>query len=116
MSAKAKNQEQPAEETSKKSTKGEGRQAARAAAKKDVKKKSDKKPEKAGKKPNIFKRFVNYLKAVRVELKRVTWPTPREVRNSTITVLVALVFFGVLIYLVDTGIAPVLNAYSQLAG
>jgi preprotein translocase subunit SecE len=92
--------------------------AARKAAKdkqreaKDKQKKNGRKE----KKPNIFKRFANYLHAVRIELKRVSWPTGIEVRNQTLVVIFALVFFGVLIWLVDTGISPLLLAYSQLLG
>ena len=93
-------------------SKAEIKKAAKAEAKK-AKEKAAKKAA-ANKKPNIFKRFANYLHAVRVELKRVSWPTKQEVINSSLIVIAALVFFGVLIFLVDSGIQPLMSAYSNL--
>ena len=93
-------------------TKADVRKASKAVDKK-AKEKAAKK-EAANKKPNVFKRFANYLHAVRVELKRVAWPTKQEVLNSSLIVIAALVFFGVLIFLVDSGIQPLMSAYSSL--
>jgi preprotein translocase subunit SecE len=42
-----------------------------------------------------------YLGEVREELRKVTWPTRREVVNSTIVVLIAVVFMTSLIFLFD---------------
>ena len=39
-----------------------------------------------------------YLAEVRAELKKVAWPTRREVVNSTIVVLIAVVFMTSLIF------------------
>jgi len=39
-----------------------------------------------------------YLSEVRGELKKVAWPTRPEVQNSTIIVLVAVVFMSALIF------------------
>ena len=39
-----------------------------------------------------------YLGEVRAELKKVAWPNRREVINSTIVVLIAVVFMGTLIF------------------
>lgn len=39
------------------------------------------------KKPNIFVRFGRYCKDVVAELKRVTWPSKKELINSTLAVL-----------------------------
>lgn len=90
--------------------------SAKASAKKAPVKSAAKKSVKKDKKPNIFQRFMQYLRDVRVELKRVIWPTKHEVLNSSLVVISALLFFGVLIYLVDTGIVPVLSVFSKLAG
>jgi len=46
-----------------------------------------------------------YLAEVRAELKKVAWPSRREVVNSTIVVLVAVVFMTSLIFLYDLGSA-----------
>ena len=42
-----------------------------------------------------------YLAEVRAELKKVNWPTRREVLNSTVVVLIAVVFMTSLIFLYD---------------
>jgi preprotein translocase subunit SecE len=39
-----------------------------------------------------------YLREVVAELRKVTWPTRREVINSTIVVLIAIVFMTALIF------------------
>ena len=66
------------------------------------------------KKPNIFKRFANYIRNVRLEVKRTTWPTRNEVLNMTIIVIVALIFFGVLIFIVDQIMIIVVDLISGL--
>ncbi|NTU89143.1 MAG: preprotein translocase subunit SecE [Actinobacteria bacterium] len=68
------------------------------------------------KKPSVINRFSAYIHNVRAELKRVTWPTKSEVVNSSLVVVGALVFFGVMIYIVDSAIVPALVAYQGLAG
>jgi preprotein translocase subunit SecE len=42
-----------------------------------------------------------FLSEVRAELKKVAWPTKKEVTNSTIIVLIAVVFMTSLIFLYD---------------
>jgi preprotein translocase subunit SecE len=42
-----------------------------------------------------------YLSEVRGELRKVTWPTRREVTNSTIVVLIAVVVMTALIFFYD---------------
>ena len=74
----------------------------------------DKDPKKANKKPNIFRRFADYVKQVRLEIKRTTWPTGNEVLNMTIIVLVALLFFGTFIFLIDQAMVRLLNLYGHL--
>ena len=40
---------------------------------------------------------------MRGELKKVAWPTKKEVTNSTMVVLIAVVFMTTLIFLLDYG-------------
>ena len=42
-----------------------------------------------------------YLEEVRSEMKKVAWPTKREVINSTLVVLIAVVFMTSLIFAYD---------------
>ncbi len=46
-----------------------------------------------------------YLDEVRGELRKVAWPTRKEVVNSTIIVLIAVVIMTTLIFLFDYGSA-----------
>jgi preprotein translocase subunit SecE len=48
-----------------------------------------------------YKRFSNFLREVRSEIKKVTWPSRNEVYNTTVVVLIAMVFFGFYLYFMD---------------
>ena len=50
-------------------------------------------------------RVVQYFRDVRAEMKRVSWPTVNEVKNTTIITLVAVIFFSVYLFAVDQGLA-----------
>lgn len=47
----------------------------------------------------IWDAIVNYLKNVRGELKRITWPTKQELRASTIVVIITLVIITSFLWL-----------------
>ena len=55
----------------------------------------------ASSKPNVFQRLVKYFSDVRAELKRVVWPTRPEVINSSVVVIVTLIFFTLFTFLLD---------------
>ncbi|HEK84851.1 MAG: preprotein translocase subunit SecE [Candidatus Saccharicenans sp.] len=48
-----------------------------------------------------YKRFINFLKDARSELKKVTWPTKQEVYGTTLVVIIAIFFFGFYLFFVD---------------
>jgi len=48
-----------------------------------------------------YKRFFNFLKEVRAEVKKVSWPSRNEVYSTTLVVIIAMVFFGVYLYFMD---------------
>ena len=50
-----------------------------------------------------FERMRLFLSEVRNELKRVTWPTRREVYATTIVVILVSMFFGLYLWLLDIG-------------
>lgn len=88
----------------KKSEESKPAQASSAAEKKQ--KKEEKKPKK--------EHFV-FLKEVRSEMKRVTWPTKQEVLRWSVVVVAALLFFGVYVALLDNAIVtPLLVLISSL--
>lgn len=88
---------------------------AQAASKADAKKgkAKDAKSKKNGK-PSFISRAATYFKNVRTELKRVVWPSREDLVKYSVAVVAMLVFFGVLIALVDSIILPALYAFSGL--
>jgi preprotein translocase subunit SecE len=48
-----------------------------------------------------FGRMALFIRDVRAEMKRVSWPSAREVKNTTIITLVAVIFFAIYLFLVD---------------
>ena len=45
-----------------------------------------------------------FLSEVRNELKRVTWPTGKEVYATTIVVILTSLFFGLYLWIIDLGV------------
>ena len=60
------------------------------------------------------KRLGEFLHEVRVELRQVTWPTRHEVVVTTFVVIVAVTFFGVFFFGVDSTVGWVLNRLFNL--
>ena len=48
-----------------------------------------------------FEQLRVFLSEVRNELKRVTWPSQKEVYATTIMVILTSIFFGVFLWVVD---------------
>jgi preprotein translocase subunit SecE len=55
-----------------------------------------------------FERWRLFLSEVRNELKRVTWPSQKEVYATTVVVILTSVFFGIYLFALD---AVLLKAY-----
>lgn len=72
-------------------------------------KKIDKSKNDKNKKPNIFVRFTKYCKEVVAELKRVTWPSKKELVGYTIAVLVFCVLVGCLCGALDFVFAQIMR-------
>jgi preprotein translocase subunit SecE len=53
-------------------------------------------------KPNIFTRLNRYFNDVQAELRRVVWPSRKEILNSSWVVVITLAIFIVLIFLLDS--------------
>ena len=45
-----------------------------------------------------------FLSEVRNELKRVTWPSQKEVYATTVVVILTSIFFGLYLFILDIGI------------
>jgi preprotein translocase subunit SecE len=59
-------------------------------------------------------RWHSFLHDVRVEMRQVTWPTRHEVITTTFVVIVAVAFFGIFFFLVDSTVTYVLNGVYSL--
>lgn len=51
----------------------------------------------------VFDKAADYFKDVRTELRRVVWPTKKQLTNNTITVLLSCLIIGVIIWICDIG-------------
>ncbi len=54
------------------------------------------------KKPN---RIINYFKEVKSELKKVVWPSFKQVKNNTLIVIICVLLVGAFIWILDLGFA-----------
>ena len=68
------------------------------------------------KKQRWYRRIIAFLREVRAELKKVTWPSKNEVYSTTIVVIIATVFFGFYLYFMDLIFSWVLNQVRGLFG
>jgi len=53
---------------------------------------------------SAMQQFREYLKDVRAELTKVSWPTREELRDSTIVVIVTVLLVATFIGIVDQGL------------
>jgi len=51
-----------------------------------------------------FERARLFFSEVRNELKRVTWPSQKEVYSTTIVVIIVSIFFGLYLFSLDFGV------------
>ena len=54
-----------------------------------------------------FERLRLFLSEVRNELKRVTWPSQKEVYATTVVVILTSIFFGVYLFVLDLALDKV---------
>ncbi len=67
-------------------------------------------------KPNVFQRLSKYFGDVRAELKRVVWPTRPEVVNSSVVVIITLIFFTVFTFAVDQVVLFLVSSIAKIGG
>ncbi len=63
-----------------------------------------------------WERLHTFLTEVRNELKRVTWPSRKEVYATTVVVILVSIFFGVYLWALDIGLSAVVNWIFQRFG
>ncbi|MCG6912041.1 MAG: preprotein translocase subunit SecE [Deltaproteobacteria bacterium] len=78
-----------------------------------------KKPSPAAKAPavNTKKSFIDkslqFLREVRVELKKVTWPSRKQTIGSTVVVIILVVIISIFLGIVDFGLSNLIRAVLQ---
>lgn len=63
-----------------------------------------------------FKRIFPFIKEVRAEIKKVTWPSRNEVYSTTIVVIIATFFFGFYLFFMDIIFSWVIAQIKSLFG
>lgn len=56
-----------------------------------------------------FRKFPKFLKEVRLEVKKTTFPNRSEVTNTTIVVIIVVFIFGIYLWLVDLIVSSLLT-------
>lgn len=59
---------------------------------------------------NIFDKSVQFLREVKVELKKVTWPTRKQTIGSTVVVIVVVMIISLFLGVVDMGLSSMIRA------
>jgi len=57
----------------------------------------------------MLEKIKQFFKEVRTELKKVTWPSRKEVINSTTVVLVTVSIVGLFLWMVDIGMQQLIS-------
>jgi preprotein translocase subunit SecE len=57
----------------------------------------------------IFEKVKQFLKDSRTELRKVTWPTPKQTLASTSVVIIVVVIISVFLGVVDFGLSKIIR-------
>lgn len=68
------------------------------------------------KKKKPFAGLVSYFKDVRAELKKVVWPTFKQLQNNTVIVIISLLLVGAIIWVIDLGFGKTLGLIVESTG
>ena len=69
-----------------------------------------------GPRAGFFERVTTFAGDVRSEMRRVTWPTLKDVQNTTIITIIAVAFFATYLWLIDKGWTLVVNGLTKALG
>lgn len=65
---------------------------------------------------NPIARVGRYLRGVATELRRVVWPTRPEVLNSSMVVIVTLLFFIIFTFVIDQAVTYAVQLVARIGG
>ncbi len=57
----------------------------------------------------IAEKVIRFLKEAKIELKKVTWPTPRQTLASTSVVIIVVIIVSMFLGIVDVGLAKAIR-------
>jgi preprotein translocase subunit SecE len=57
----------------------------------------------------IAEKIVRFLKEAKIELKKVTWPSPRQTLASTSVVIIVVIIVSIFLGIVDFGLAKAIR-------
>ena len=68
---------------------------------------------------NFFKRtgakIASFFKGIVLEIKKVTWPTKKQVLSNTLSVLAFCLVIGIIIWLADFGLKSLMSLITRLS-
>ncbi|HBB97675.1 MAG TPA: preprotein translocase subunit SecE [Blastocatellia bacterium] len=70
----------------------------------------------AGPRTGFFQRTAQFVRDTRSEMRRVSWPTANEVKNTTIITLIAVIFFALYLFGIDRVWAYLIEHLRTLMG
>jgi preprotein translocase subunit SecE len=57
----------------------------------------------------ITEKIIRFLKEAKIELKKVTWPTPRQTLASTSVVIIVVIIVSIYLGIVDFAVAKAIR-------
>ena len=69
-----------------------------------------------GAREGFFGRIATFGHDVRSEMRRVSWPSLKDVQNTTIITIIAVAFFATYLWLIDRGWSLVINGLTKVLG
>ena len=72
--------------------------------------------QKAAERPSITRAFGDYIRDVRVEMSKVSWPSRRELRDSTLVVIVMVFVVAIFIGIVDRALTLAFEGLIRMMG
>ncbi|MBC7185616.1 MAG: preprotein translocase subunit SecE [Calditrichaeota bacterium] len=64
----------------------------------------------------MFEKAINFLREVKIEMAKVSWPTREELKGSTTIVIITTLLFAVFIFITDQIISRIVGVIFRLAG
>lgn len=68
------------------------------------------KPKAVGGEDNLLHKSLQFLREVRIELKKVTWPSRKQTMGSTVVVIVLVMVISLFLGVVDFGLSSLIRA------